>query len=141
MQINDIDKIIGQNLRRLRKQKGLSQEQLGVLINNPPTKISALENAKEGMGKDIMSKICTALKIRPFQFYIEPTTPIIINQDEITILKTMRTTPDLKPVLLKISEAYTDTENITGDDPEGEVHEDNKISKEEVKRRTKESAA
>jgi len=51
MEVQDIDKLIGQNLRRIRKFKKLSQEQLGQLINNPPTKISALEKRQRRNGK------------------------------------------------------------------------------------------
>lgn len=106
MNVKDIDTIIGFNLRRLRLSKKLSQEKLGQLINNPPTKISALENGKEGLGKELMTKICNVLNIRPAEFYIEPDTRIINNNDELMIIKTLRTRPESRDVLIKISEAY-----------------------------------
>ncbi|MBF0330266.1 MAG: helix-turn-helix transcriptional regulator [Nitrospirae bacterium] len=78
----DIDKLIGTNLKRIRKAKGLSQKQLAELIKTPWTRLSAYETGREGMGKDIMLRICEALNIKPYEFYIENDTPIVSSAEE-----------------------------------------------------------
>lgn len=67
----NIDKLIGQNLKRIRQIEGISQEKLAEMINTPATRLSAYETGREGMGKDIMSRICEALNIKPAEFFFE----------------------------------------------------------------------
>ncbi|MBI5847516.1 MAG: helix-turn-helix transcriptional regulator [Nitrospirae bacterium] len=135
MNPHDIDVLIGINLKRIRTEKGLSQEKLGKLINNAKTKISALENGKEGLGKELMAKLCTALQVKPAEFYLESDTPIINNSDELKIIKTLREQPESKEVLIKISEAYElgDKKNSTGETKHGS----NTAVKGETKKRLK----
>lgn len=90
MEPADIDLIIGRNLRRLRVSRKLSQERLGEMVSCIHTKISALENGKEGMGKDIMTRICKALNVHPYEFYIEPDTPLPATALEKKALFTVR---------------------------------------------------
>ena len=86
MKPDDIDLLIGTNLRRLRENRKLSQEKLGDMIGCAKTKISALENGKEGMGKDIMSRICNALKVEPIEFHFNETTPIATSPLQLRLL-------------------------------------------------------
>ena len=72
----DIDIIIGKNLKRLRKQNKLTQAKLGDLINIDGNVIAQLEGAIIGMGKDIMTRLCNALNIEPYEFYIKDDTPL-----------------------------------------------------------------
>ena len=91
----DIDKLIGKNLRRIREQKKISQEQLAELINTPSTRLSAYETGREGMGKDIMSRVCKALDVRPYEFYFELGIPLIVDNDEKDLLHTYREAKEL----------------------------------------------
>jgi len=86
----DIDKLIGENLKRIRLAKGLTQDRLSELVNIPKALISDAENNKRGIGKDIMSRICNALDIRPYEFYLEPGTPIIEDNLEKETIYTLR---------------------------------------------------
>lgn len=67
----DIDILIGKNLKRLRQERGLSQEKLAELIGTPATRLSAYEHGREGMGKNIMARICAVLNVRPYEFFLE----------------------------------------------------------------------
>lgn len=69
METFDIDQIIGQNLRRLREARRLSQGDLAEKISVKPSRISAIEHGREGMGKYLMTRICRALGVHPNVFY------------------------------------------------------------------------
>ncbi len=86
----DIDKLIGENLKRIRLAKGLTQDRLAEMVIIPKALISDTENNKRGIGKDIMSRICKALNIKPYEFYLEPDTPIIEDDLEKETLSTLR---------------------------------------------------
>lgn len=77
-----LDQLIAANLRRLREQYALSQQALADMIGIDKSKISAWENGHAGVGKLWLEKLCTALKVRPYEFYIEPSTPIAENDQE-----------------------------------------------------------
>lgn len=114
----DTNKIIGKNLRRIRLLKKMTQDDLAEIINTSKPQISAIENGKKGLGKELQEKICTKLNIKLYEFYIENETPIIIDAEEMKVIAAMRNTPESKPVLVKISEAYTNT--AMGDKTEDE---------------------
>lgn len=69
-----IDKVIGRNLKRLRLANGLTQAKLGDWINVDGNVIAQLEGGIIGMGKDIMARLCNALKVEPADFYISEQT-------------------------------------------------------------------
>jgi transcriptional regulator with XRE-family HTH domain len=60
----------------------LSQGEIAALSGTEKTKISAYENGHEGIGKDVMARLCNALKVRPFDFYFEATVPAIADPEE-----------------------------------------------------------
>lgn len=60
-------------IKELRKSKGLSQEQLGKLVNTTKQTISQLEKGKYALTQDWMEKIAKALGVQPFQ--ILPNSP------------------------------------------------------------------
>lgn len=72
----NIDKIIGNNLKRLRAKSGFTQDKLGEMIGVDGVVIAQIEGSIRGMGKSIMSRICKALDIQPYEFYIDEKTPL-----------------------------------------------------------------
>jgi transcriptional regulator with XRE-family HTH domain len=78
----NLDILIGKNLRRLRKLAGISQERLAKLVGTTSTRLSAYENGRDGMGKDIMSRICKALNVEYYEFYLTDNTPILKDNKE-----------------------------------------------------------
>lgn len=85
-----IDKLIGKNLKRLRQQVGLTQDALGEKIGVDGVVIAQLEGAIRGVGKKVMARLCNALQVEPFEFYINSHTPIVSTDLEKEILYTTR---------------------------------------------------
>lgn len=55
---------IGQRIAQLRKEKGLTQEQLAQLTGYDRTNIAKIEKGRYNTGIDIIGKICDALGCR-----------------------------------------------------------------------------
>ncbi len=93
MRGKDIDALIGLNLQRLINKVGTSQNKLAEMIGVPPTLINQIIKGKKGMGKDIQARICNALNVEPYEFYLEFS----------------ETKPTIRiPVLLKIPPGFPD---------------------------------
>jgi transcriptional regulator with XRE-family HTH domain len=58
----EFDKLMGGNLKRLREERGLSQEQLAELIESDRRYISAMENGR-GIGGSIMQRLCRVFDV------------------------------------------------------------------------------
>lgn len=95
MKASEIDRLIGKNLRRLRAARGLSQKALADSIDTPAPRISAYENGIEGMGKDIMTRICNVLHVQPYEFYLAPGVPMAADEEELELLEKMREAREL----------------------------------------------
>lgn len=81
-EMEDIDILIGKNLKRIRERAGLSQLKLALLIGTTPQRISAYETGRDGMGKDYMERVMRALKVEAWEFYITDSTPIVVDDYE-----------------------------------------------------------
>jgi len=58
----ELDKLMGRNLKRLREERGLSQEQLAEKIESDRRYISAMENGR-GIGDSIMQRLCRVFDV------------------------------------------------------------------------------
>lgn len=54
---------IGQRIAQLRKDKGLTQEQLSAMTGLDRANIAKIENGRYNTGIDIIGKICDALGV------------------------------------------------------------------------------
>lgn len=90
MNAKDIDILVGKNVRRLRKRTGLTQDQLGEKIGVDGNVIAQIEGAIRGMGKSIMARLCSAMKVHPWEFYIDQDTPITADASERSVVETLR---------------------------------------------------
>ena len=88
--VKDVDKLIGRNLRRIRESKNISQKELAKLINTLSVRLSAYEAGREGMGKDIMMRICRVLGVRPYEFFLEEDTPVVEDKAERELIQIIR---------------------------------------------------
>lgn len=62
-------KIIGSQIRMLRKKQKISQEQLGFESNIPRMQIARVERGEINMGILSIISICQALNIKPEDFF------------------------------------------------------------------------
>lgn len=61
--MNSISKVIGEQLRNLRKERGLSQEELAHLASLHPTYIGQVERGEKNITVETLDKITRALEI------------------------------------------------------------------------------
>ena len=67
---NHVQHLISKNLKRLRSMQNISQ--LGLAVNAGLTHnfINDIENCKKGMSAKTLAKLCTALNVEPYQFFL-----------------------------------------------------------------------
>lgn len=63
---------MGQNLKRLRKERGWTQGELANLIGSDPRYISAMERGR-GIGRDLLNRLCAAFEVDEEAFTREET--------------------------------------------------------------------
>lgn len=91
-----IDILIGKNIKRLRLREHFSQERLAIYLKIESVGlVSDWERGVKGVGKDILEKLCKILKAKPYEFYIDNETPILIDKEEKELLITYREAKEL----------------------------------------------
>jgi putative transcriptional regulator len=63
----DLDRLMGNNLKRLRRERGWSQEHLAELIDSDRRYISAIENGR-GIGSAVLTKLCAVFQVGEERF-------------------------------------------------------------------------
>ncbi len=61
----DFKIIVGQNIKKLRIEKNISQEKLAELAQIDRTYSQSIESGKRNFSIEVLMKISTALKVRP----------------------------------------------------------------------------
>ena len=69
MQAPSSIEVVAASLRRIRKKRGLSQEELGLKADLHRTYIGALERAEENMTLRTLDKLAKALSVQPADFF------------------------------------------------------------------------
>lgn len=90
-----LKKIFAQNLKQIRKKRGLTQEKLAELVEVAPRHISFLETGRSFPSSDLIERICAVLNIKYvdlFSFEEDLRREEIINR----ILKTLTRLDDEK---------------------------------------------
>ena len=64
----DVKELFGYNLKRIRKDKKLSQMDLANRLDIHFTFISDIENGKKWVSPETIAKIATLLNVEPYQF-------------------------------------------------------------------------
>ena len=70
--MNNIRKIVGENIRYYRLKKGLSQEQLGEEIRTDNGTISRFERGVMSPNVEVIQKIADALNVPAYKFLMSP---------------------------------------------------------------------
>lgn len=85
-----IDRVIATNLKRLRERSGLKQHELAQMAETSEMRLCACEDGRECVDKDMMMRICRCLDLRFYEFFVEPDTPILVDEDEKLFLERYR---------------------------------------------------
>ncbi len=67
-----IDKLIGNNLKRLRNDRGWTQKKVAKELGAKATSISSMELGKKAIGKKVLDRLCSVFQVHPYEFYREP---------------------------------------------------------------------
>jgi len=87
--MNELNKIQGMNLRRLRNKMSWSQGTLAEKAGIEQSKISAYENGL-GFNKETLVTFCNVFNVRSWEFSWEESTPIIKDEQEADDIKQRR---------------------------------------------------
>ena len=87
----DIKAIMGRNVRRLRQEKKLTQDQLGALLDPPVdgSHIAGMESGR-GISDEVLARLCKSLKADLWEFSWTEKTPIIKDHREFEDMKLRR---------------------------------------------------
>ncbi len=66
----DFRRILGKNIRRISREKGLSQLQLSTEANVSVAFINSIENAQKWVSATTLAKICKALEVKPYELFL-----------------------------------------------------------------------
>lgn len=86
------DKIIKNNIRELRKKKGLTQQQLAKKLGISQVHLGRLETNARSMDLEQVEKIAEALEVKPFDILPTEWQPEEISPEEREILRMIRKT-------------------------------------------------
>lgn len=100
--MEDVKKLIGDRIRQLRNEKGLSQEQLGYKSDLHYTHIGAIERAEKNWSIDTLIKVAGGLKVTVNDLLVFPLKP-----EDIKILK--------KSIIAEIKESSPEALKIFSD--------------------------
>lgn len=59
----ELKRVLGENIRRLRKEKGLTQEEFAELMDRTSGSISRFENGRQLMGVDLLVQIAAYFSV------------------------------------------------------------------------------
>lgn len=90
MKNNDLNILIGLNLRRLRLERSLTQDQLADRLQVSTGLITKWEAGRKGIGKRLLLKLCKSLNVKPCLFYVDKNTPYITSSRERDIVCMLR---------------------------------------------------
>ena len=65
----DIPKLFGENLRRLRKSRNLTQTQLAEMLDVTQKHLSVIETGSQFVSAPLIAKIVAALKVEPAELF------------------------------------------------------------------------
>lgn len=68
----ELEKLFGENVRRFRQAKGLSQEEFAHQAGLHTTYVSGVENGHRNPTVRVVAKIASALEIEPAQLFLKP---------------------------------------------------------------------
>ncbi len=71
MKLKDLNTLMGLNLRALRLESKMTQEQLADHLGVSTGLIPRWETGEKGIGKSVMLKLCEIFNVKPHVFYVD----------------------------------------------------------------------
>lgn len=65
--VSNLRKVLGQNIVAFRRERDMTQEELGELADLHPTYVSSVENFKRNISIDAIEKIAKAFRVPAFE--------------------------------------------------------------------------
>ena len=98
------DKVIKNNIKELRKKRGLTQQQLAEKIGISQVHLGRLESNARSMDLEQVEKIAAALGVKPFDILPQEWQPEEITPEEREILRMIRktTTPQTANIAIHL---------------------------------------
>lgn len=93
---NSIRKIVAGNIRKYRKQNGLTQEKLAELAEISNTYIANIECGKTWISDKTLEKISAALNTKPYLFFLEQFTEETNSESENNLQKELKKIDETK---------------------------------------------
>lgn len=90
MNDSELNKMMGSNLRKLRRESKLTQEQLAERLQVSGGLIPKWESGAKGIGKKVLVKLCAVFKVQPYMFCRDERIPLITNTREQEIVYKIR---------------------------------------------------
>ena len=87
-----VDKVIKNNMKELRKKRGLNQQQLAEKLGISQVHLGRLETNARSMDLEQVEKIAAALEVKPFDILPTEWQPEEISPEEREILRMIRKT-------------------------------------------------
>lgn len=87
-----VDKVIKNNIKELRKKRGLTQQQLAEKLGISQVHLGRLETNARSMDLEQVEKIAAALEVKPFDILPTEWQPEEISPEEREILRMIRKT-------------------------------------------------
>ena len=90
MKNKELNKLIGFNLRTLRRATKMTQEQLAERLAVSVGMIAKWETGAKGVGKKVLLKLCAVFDVKPYVFYLDGKAPLVTSVREQRILYRVR---------------------------------------------------
>ena len=90
MKNKELNKLIGFNLRTLRRATKMTQEQLAERLAVSVGMIAKWETGAKGVGKKVLLKLCAVFEVKPYVFYLDGKAPLVTSVREQRILYRVR---------------------------------------------------
>ena len=90
MNDSELNKMMGSNLRMLRRESKLTQEQLAERLQVSGGLIPKWESGAKGIGKKVLVKLCVVFNVQPYVFCRDERIPLITNPREQEMVYTIR---------------------------------------------------
>lgn len=68
----DCRKVLGHNVRRLRRKAKLTQEELAELVGNDPSQLQRIEYGKSWLLPETLNRLCSAFKVNVSDLFKTP---------------------------------------------------------------------